>query len=168
MDSERDEIRLQLAADVIRSSGELRLSVRGSSMVPTILPGDVLIIERADVREMGDGEIVLCARGNRFVIHRLLGRAEPGGGPRWITRGDALKENDPPVGRDDVLGRVMRIERKGKSWNPPKPSSSARLVQWLVRHSGALMTALLWWHWFSQRACAKRSSGPPLSARECS
>ncbi|HXW57598.1 MAG TPA: S24/S26 family peptidase [Candidatus Cybelea sp.] len=167
MDSERDEIRLELAAEVIRSMGELRLSVRGSSMVPSLLPGDVLTIRRADVREMGEGEIVLSLRGNRFVIHRLLGRAESGAGPRWITRGDALTENDPPVGRDDVLGRVVRIQRSGRSWKPAKPSSFARLVQWLVRHSGVLMKFLLWWHCIGQPS-AKRSSGAPLSARVCS
>jgi hypothetical protein len=169
MDSGRDKIRLQLAADVIRFTGELRLAVLGSSMVPSILPGDVLTIRRADVSEMGVGEIVLCAHGNQFVIHRLLGRAgAAGAGPRWIMRGDALMQNDPPVDRDHVLGRVTRIERNGKSWSPAKPSSSARFVWWLVRHSRAAVKVVLWWHAFRSRVGAKPYSAARLAAGECS
>jgi hypothetical protein len=169
MDSGRDGTRLQLAADVIRFTGELRLRALGSSMLPSILPGDILTIRQADVSEMGFGEIVLCVRGNQFVIHRLLGRAAAASsGPRWITRGDALMQNDPPVDEGQVLGRVTRIERNGRSWSPAKPTSFARVVRWLVRHSRAAVKVVLWWHAFRSRVGAKPYSAARLSARECS
>ena len=43
-------LKCELAAESLRLSGRLRLRVTGWSMLPTICPGDTLIIERADAR----------------------------------------------------------------------------------------------------------------------
>jgi hypothetical protein len=45
-------VKCELAGEVLASSGTLRLRVRGGNMLPTVSPGDVLLIERAN------GEVV--------------------------------------------------------------------------------------------------------------
>ena len=43
---ELEAVKCELAAEVLRSSGELRLRVTGSSMLPAVWPGDELTIRR--------------------------------------------------------------------------------------------------------------------------
>ena len=44
--SESHAVKCELAAEVLRSSGRLRLQVTGWSMLPSIWPGDTLTVEQ--------------------------------------------------------------------------------------------------------------------------
>jgi len=105
-----------LAADVVRSFGEVRLRVSGTSMVPSILPGDLISVRRANLDEISTGEVVLYLRGDRLFAHRAVGCADVAGEPRLITRGDRLSYTDAPVAACELLGRVAFVERDG---SPP-------------------------------------------------
>ena len=61
-----------LAVEVLRSSGTLHLRVLGWSMLPTVWPGDTLLVERLASNEVFDGDIVLFSNGRRFVAHRVV------------------------------------------------------------------------------------------------
>jgi signal peptidase len=50
------ELKIGLAAEVLRSSGELRLRVTGTSMLPAIWPGEVLLIRRDGAAQAGPGD----------------------------------------------------------------------------------------------------------------
>ena len=110
------EIAGGLAEEVIRTFGEVRLRVYGSSMVPSILPGDFISVRRAGIQDISAGEIVLFFRDARFFVHRVVQRISRGGGNSpeascLITRGDRLLYDDPAVSADQLLGRVVLIER---------------------------------------------------------
>src|SRR5258708_30435290 len=68
----KHSLKCELAAQVLRSFGILRLQVTGLSMLPSVRPGDVLFIERRDLREIAAGDIVLFARQGKLVAHRVL------------------------------------------------------------------------------------------------
>ena len=53
--------RIELAVEVARTFGRLRLRVTGTSMMPAIQPGDLLSIDRVNLRDTSPGEIVLFA-----------------------------------------------------------------------------------------------------------
>ena len=42
----QDEAKHDLAAEVLRQFGEVRLKVTGASMLPSVWPGDVLTVRR--------------------------------------------------------------------------------------------------------------------------
>jgi hypothetical protein len=52
-----------LAEGVLRTFGEVRLGALGTSMAPSILPGDCLSVQRAALDERSLGEVVLSSRG---------------------------------------------------------------------------------------------------------
>ena len=105
-----------LAAEVLRSRGELRLQVTGASMLPAVWPGDVLSIRSCAPHELRLGEIVLVEHEGGFRVHRLV--REEDGGARFITRGDAMPQDDPAVDAARVLGKVTSIERGGRRISP--------------------------------------------------
>src|SRR3989475_3669499 len=101
------ELKCDLAADVIRRFGVLRLRVSGFSMLPSIWPGDIACVSRVAAYRPGD--VVLFSRKGRLFVHRVV---EMSGGA-VVTRGDSMLDVDPPVALSDVLGRVEAIERGG-------------------------------------------------------
>jgi hypothetical protein len=107
----QDATKRELAAEVIREFGEVRLRVTGTSMLPAVWPGDVITARRQSVAELSPGQIVLCYRNQTFSVHRVIGKCENG----LITRGDSLAYDDPPFRDAEVLGAVISIDRGGRS-----------------------------------------------------
>jgi signal peptidase I len=101
-----------LTGDIVRTFGEVRLRVFGTSMVPAILPGDLISVQRAGVPEISIGEIVLYSRDGRLFVHRVVGAARLSDEARLITRGDRLRYDDPAVSSAELVGRVSCVERR--------------------------------------------------------
>jgi signal peptidase I len=122
----------ELASEVICSFGKLRLQVTGWSMLPTVWPGDTLLLERAEISSVGEGDIVLFSREKRLFAHRVVGSSNHG----FLTRGDAMATPDIPVDKSAVLGRVSHIIRDGRSIEPRKALRvGERVVASLVQYS---------------------------------
>src|SRR5260370_31551327 len=110
----KHSVKGELAGQVLRSFGMLRLQVTGLSMLPSVRPGDILFIERRDMREIAAGDIALFARQGKLVAHRVLCKTTVGGGVlHAITRADALLSPDDPVSPTELRGRARRIGRSG-------------------------------------------------------
>jgi signal peptidase I len=125
-----------LAGDVVRTFGRVRLRVFGTSMVPTILPGDLISVQRAVISEISNGEIVFYARDGRMFAHRVVGCMQSPGGSLLIARGDRLRHNDPPISSSELLGKVISIERGNFQWRPaPCLSRWERMVVHVLRNS---------------------------------
>lgn len=127
------EARCELACDVLRYSGTLRLQVDGWSMLPSVWPGDILTVERVMGESVALGDIVLFVRERRLFAHRVIRTT---GEPNLLTRGDAMRAADPLVRSEELLGRVSRIERNGRSFVPRRRIGVARrIVAAMVRRS---------------------------------
>src|SRR5579862_270740 len=105
------ELACGLTEEVVRTFGEVRLRVYGTSMVPSILPGDLISVQHAAVHEISTGEIVMYSRDGRMFVHRVVDLIGGGTDGRLITRGDRLCHNDPPVSSTEMLGRVTSVGR---------------------------------------------------------
>jgi len=83
--------------------------------LPSLWPGDVVVIENNPEYEFLAGDIALALHEGGFRLHRLVDV-----GANLIMRGDALAQGDPPVVLSDLLGRVVSVERNGYSFSPPR------------------------------------------------
>jgi len=125
-------IEFELAAEVLRDQEILHLQATGRSMLPTIWPGDTLVIERLAEDEVAVGEVVLFARNGRFVAHRV---AETMDGVVH-TQGDSASCPDAPLASSDVIGMVSMIVRDGKLIQPGcSQRATDRALSTLVRRS---------------------------------
>jgi len=144
----REGHKLDLAAEVLRSGGTIRLQALGTSMLPSIWPGDVLSVENKSGEQAIPGDIVLVARDRRFFIHRLIEKHNS----RWITRGDSLPQNDDPVAEAQVLGKVSAIHRRGHAVIPGRRLSLLRrALAEMLCHCDSFRNIALRIHSFQRR-----------------
>ena len=130
------ELARGLAEEVVRTFGEVRLRVIGTSMVPSLLPGDLVSIHRASLQDICPGEVVLFLQKGRLVVHRVVDRKVPATSDSpehssLITRGDRLRHDDPPVSSLELLGRVVSVERDNQKVELPAHGSNRPIVRLL-------------------------------------
>jgi hypothetical protein len=118
-----------LASEIVRTFGEVRLRVFGTSMVPSILPGDLISVQRTGLSEISLGEIAVYLRDGRLFAHRVVARVGGHDDPRLVTRGDRLSHHDPPISSSELLGRVISIQH-GDELGYRKVRPAARLNGW--------------------------------------
>ena len=138
----QDSVGCQLVSDVLRSFGSVTVRVTGSSMLPCILPGDILEVQRQELHEVDPGDIVLFSRNDRLFAHRVVSCTRQSDAC-LVTCGDALDENDPPVFAHQVLGRVASIARWGLRISP-RATVFGRSISKLFKRSQFLTKFLVW------------------------
>jgi len=167
----REACKLELTAEILREFSEVRFVAQGTSMLPTIFPGDCLTVESFGAEPPRRGDVVLCRRGDAFRVHRIVRILEKGPATFYVLRGDALTEDDPPVSAGDLLGRVTSLARRGKSVQLDSAQRvSHRLLRSIVRRSKIATVLLLRWHASGGRDFlhAESSSARSVEARtEC-
>lgn len=136
----RDAQQVALLSDTLRLAGTVRLKVQGTSMLPALWPGDVLTVE-ANCKSVMPGDIVVVYRDGRLFVHRAVAQR----GSCWIIRGDAMPQNDPPVESQDVLGKVVRVQREQREWSPAKLSVIDRYIGRVFARNNRLKSVALSW-----------------------
>ena len=164
----RDSVKLELAAEVLQRFSRLRFVAYGTSMLPSIYPGDCLTITSFGSTGPSCGDIVLCHHAGEFRVHRVARRWREGPAELYVLRGDALSEDDPPVPRCALLGRVTSVLRRGKSWDLEKVTTLPyRLLRSMVRRSSLTSALLLTWHVLLTPEVPRVSWRPPRPKAEC-
>ncbi len=130
----RSELKGELFLEALKSTGQARLAVTGTSMMPAIRPGDILEVHRQSPAEILPRDVVLFLRNGGFAAHRVVEKAGEPDRTLLITRGDALRLPDPPVTPEELLGRVTAILRGGRRLDP-RLTRWARVAAWFLARS---------------------------------
>jgi signal peptidase I len=155
----RQTIVCRLIGDVLQLSGRARVCVSGSSMLPSIRPGDILLVQRTELHEAAPGDVVLFAREDRLIAHRVISQDCNNGIPYLLTCGDLLDSNDSPVFANELLGRVTSILR-GQSQISSRLTLPRRLISIFFMRSQFLTRCWLWLLarqrcWTAEAACPR-------------
>jgi hypothetical protein len=136
-----------LARAILEEGKSIRFRARGRSMFPCICDGDVITIAPILYPITAHGEIVACVSldNQSLFVHRIIKKVPQG----YLLRGDNLRWPDRICAAENIIGRVIKIERNGRvcSFGIGKES----VVLALLSHMGALhrITAfgakLLYW-----------------------
>lgn len=124
-------------------------------MLPVIMPGDTLVVENVTGDDIATGEIILFHRERRFFVHRVVHKSEDKF--QLLTRGDAMPQADPPVMQNEVLGRILHIERNGKCLPPSsRPTWGERSIAAIVQRSDIAARVVVGVHGMLQTTPAQR------------
>lgn len=95
---------------VLQSGLSVRIRSRGASMFPTLSTGDRVIV--SDACPMLRGDIIVFRKDALLICHRLVRISRHGGVLYYETRGDAVFGTDEPILPEQVIGKVVSIERE--------------------------------------------------------
>lgn len=100
-----------LTTELLGQGHTVRFRVHGNSMRPFIFDGDLVEVERVAPANLQTGDVVFCRlRNDMLVVHRIIGTSEGD----LLIKGDALRSSDGIVPREDVIGVVNAVIRRGK------------------------------------------------------
>lgn len=133
-----EEVAPRLLAELLRRCGEARIRVAGTSMLPLIRPGDVLLVRSLDILLVERDDVIVFTEGARLFAHRVVRVERRESGSVLITRGDMHDHDDPPVTESQFLGRIEGQMRDARII----ASSRARFHRQRASPSGAWITSL--------------------------
>jgi hypothetical protein len=125
-----------LSGELLSLGCGVRFRAPGTSMHPTIRHGDVITVEPVAPSNLKKGDIILYRFQNGLIAHRIVNIEEKNGcGLTFILRGDASVTDDAPVNPEQVLGKVVCLERGHRSIDPYslKVRLGSMLYLWLAR-----------------------------------
>jgi signal peptidase I len=107
-----DHFLVELVKEVLSKGVECRLQVKGYSMSPFIKDSDVVTISPIvdSSPEFGDVITFIHPRTEKLIIHRVVGKS----GDACLVKGENALEPDGLIKKENVLGLVTKVERKGK------------------------------------------------------
>ncbi len=104
---------LELLRAAVRQGAALRITARGHSMAPFVRGCcDVVTIGPLDDRE--PRAVTSWPSQPRRTIDSWSIASSRAAGGGWLVRGDNVRTADGVVARDSVLGRVVRVQRRGR------------------------------------------------------
>lgn len=106
-----DEHGPELLRSVVQRFGTARMRACGTSMLPSIEPGDILIVEKASLSSLTPNHVIVFQWRDRVLAHRVITVDAGPGTPAMTTRGDNHTHVDPPVTDDELIGRVVEVVR---------------------------------------------------------
>jgi len=104
---------VQVSSDLLSRGYSVRFRASGGSMQPAICHGDVLTVVPVAPSNITLGSVALYRRFDRLVAHRVVRiEADDLGAPVFVLRGDAATGCDAPVAASQMLGEVVKVERR--------------------------------------------------------
>jgi signal peptidase I len=98
-------------------------------MYPTIREGETITVEPIAPWEGKVGDILLYRFEDGVIAHRVTGIEQSGDeGRRFVLRGDTWGDYDAPVHADQIMGKVVRVERGGRNIDPYSTRAKVRLL----------------------------------------
>ncbi len=120
--------------DLLTAGYKIRFRVTGKSMVPVIVPGDLLTVAPIEGDNIRLGQIVMIITDQgRTIVHRLVSLHAMGNKNFIQTCGDNASVKDKPVEKQQVLGRIIEIQRGGKRVDSSRFLNRIRAFWYLLR-----------------------------------
>jgi hypothetical protein len=116
----------ELVKESVRDGISLRFSAPGKSMSPSIEDGDVITVAPCGFSEVRLGDVVLFYEQNiDLMAHRVIRICRNEGAEFLVARGDVGRSICSRVTPEQVLGRVVAVERADRAI-----PISGRLSRW--------------------------------------
>jgi len=106
------EVLPELVMEVVSKGVECRLQAKGYSMSPFIKDGDMITISPVpgSLPRFGDVIAFIHPKTEKLLVHRVVWKS----GDACLVKGENALEPDGLIKKENVLGLVTKVERKGK------------------------------------------------------
>jgi len=108
-----ESVYTQLLREWIDAGEPAWLPLSGESMVPFLPSGSKVLVSQTEAGQIRRGNLLLYEAEGRIICHRVLRRRRYGASYTFLTKGDGRRMTDPWVCAEQVIGKVMAINRNG-------------------------------------------------------
>ena len=116
---------IDVSIELLRQGKNVRFRAPGLSMHPAIKEGEIITVVPISSLDIKRGDILLYLAGRKVVAHRVVSIKREKGDPStqssrlspqqlFILRGDASATCDDPVEAQQILGKVVSVEKRGR------------------------------------------------------
>ncbi len=105
---------LDLTTELLSQGATVRFRPSGRSMYPSIREGELITVEPVAASDVKPADVVLYRSERGLIAHRVVEMASRDARV-FRLRGDASLSCDEPVQANRILGRVVGVQRKGRS-----------------------------------------------------
>lgn len=133
----------QMSVELVRAQTRpgqtFKLRVISNSMSPMLRVADIVMAQSIEAATAQSGDVLVFQRGTELITHRLIARQAD----RLCLKGDNRRAADELIEEQAVVGRVIAIERSGRSIDLQQPrwvrlnQSVGRLSGWQARIANA-------------------------------
>src|SRR5690554_5887654 len=95
---------LSVLDDLLSKGQAVQVSVRGMSMFPLLMKGDVVLVRPVTYEALSKGDIVVFERNEIWVAHRLIRKYDG----KLLTHGDGNQLMDAALSFSSVKGIVVK------------------------------------------------------------
>jgi hypothetical protein len=104
---------VQLSSDLLSRGYSVRFRASGGSMWPAVCHGDMLTVGPVAPSSITPGSIAVYRRFDRLLAHRVVRiDADDSGALVFVLCGDAASGWDAPVAASQIVGEVVKVERR--------------------------------------------------------
>ena len=104
-----------ISTQILNNGSSFSFQAYGSSMYPFICSGDVLTVKQVEYSTLRAGDIAFYrSSDDRLIVHRVVDKKLQSDKLMLLMRGDSVFNNDGWICSDQVLGKVVSIQRDKK------------------------------------------------------
>ena len=109
------QVFLPALLELVDQGQEVSLVISGGSMTPFLVHGRDTILISPVRRPLRRGDMALYRRTNGYyVMHRICRVQMVDGQPHYYFVGDAQTQIEGPILREQILGHITAVKRKGR------------------------------------------------------
>lgn len=141
-----DHLFIDVSTELLRSGQSIRFRAPGRSMYPTIREGETITVQPVAPAAVKIGDIILYHFQRGVVAHRVVSiEKKRGDALLFILHADTSGAPDEPVEPSQILGKVVSVERGGRSIDLYSRRAkmlrtayvcASRLKRWMMRSVG--------------------------------
>ncbi len=106
---------LELSKNIFRKGKSIRFQAKGWSMRPFIRDGDIIVVSPIENSSIKTGDVVFyLTTENKVMVHRVIRKHKKGNRMIMFIKGDATFSSPEKVEMQDVLGKIVEVERNGQ------------------------------------------------------
>lgn len=106
------ELLCEISTTLLHRGMRVRFAAKGQSMQPAIRDGEVITVIPVAAAEVKRRDILLYRTARGLIAHRVVGiERDQGQAAAFTLRGDASGACDAPVQAEQILGKVVSVQR---------------------------------------------------------
>lgn len=130
-DIKRKEIAIQLRDTNAFAKGFQKFMHQGNSMNPILTDRNQILVKAVSLQDLRLGDIIVYKNKDQFIAHRFLYRNfRKDNIMEIVAKADDSSERDEPFSLNCLLGKIVEINRKGKTLN--LENNFWRIVSYLI------------------------------------